>query len=149
MRPLFSPTPAEWLGHEGGGIHKAIQGDAMSGGSTRSMTFQAKPPEVFSALQEAARRTGFQYLSGDVSTGTAMFTSGRFLLGFGEKVTARMEAGSARDRSGDAVLGSEVRGRRLVGPARSGCRPSVRGVERASSARRIGDGSSNVSIAEN
>ena len=53
------------------------------------MTFQAKPPEVFSALLEAARRTGFQYLSGDVSTGTAVFTSGRFLLMFGEKVTAR------------------------------------------------------------
>ena len=63
----------------------------MSGSSTRSMTFQAEPPEVFSALQEAARRTGFKYLSGDVSTGTAMFTSGKFLLGFGERVTARME----------------------------------------------------------
>jgi len=69
----------------------AIQGDAMSDGSTRSMTFQAEPPEVFSALQEAARRTGFQYLSGDVTNGTAVFSSGRFLLGFGEKVTARME----------------------------------------------------------
>ena len=55
------------------------------------MSFQAEPPEVFSALQEAARRTGFQYLSGDVSDGTAVFSSGRFLLGFGEKVTARME----------------------------------------------------------
>ena len=55
------------------------------------MTFQAKPPEVFSALLEAAGRTGLQYLSGDVSTGTAVFTSGRFLLGFGERVTARME----------------------------------------------------------
>ena len=53
------------------------------------MTFQATPPEVFSALLEAARRTGFQYLSGDVGTGTAMFTSGRFLLMFGEKLTAR------------------------------------------------------------
>ena len=73
------------------GIHEAIQGDAMSGGSTRSMTFQAKPPEVFSALREAARRTGLQYLSGDVSNGTAVFSSGRFLLGFGEKVTARMK----------------------------------------------------------
>ena len=83
--------PAQWLGHEGGGIHKANQGDAMSDGSTRSMTFQAEPPEVFSALQEAARRTGFQYLSGDVTNGTAVFSSGRFLLGFGEKVTARME----------------------------------------------------------
>jgi hypothetical protein len=63
----------------------------MSGSGTRSMTFQATPPEVFSALLEAARRTGLQYLSGDVSTGTAIFTSGRFLLGFGEKVTARMK----------------------------------------------------------
>ena len=61
----------------------------MSGDSTRSMTFQATPPEVFSALLEAARRTGFQYLSGDVGAGTAMFTSGRFLLMFGEKLTAR------------------------------------------------------------
>jgi hypothetical protein len=58
--------------------------------STRSMTFQATPPEVFSALREAARRTGFQYLSGDVSTGTVVFTSGRFLLAAGEKVTARI-----------------------------------------------------------
>ena len=62
----------------------------MSGDSTRSTTFQAKPPEVFSALLEAAERTGFQYLSGDVSIGTAVFTSGRFLLSFGERVTARM-----------------------------------------------------------
>jgi hypothetical protein len=54
------------------------------------MTFQATPPEVFSALQEAARRTGLQFLSGDVGAGTVVFTSGRFLLGFGEKVTARM-----------------------------------------------------------
>ena len=63
----------------------------MSGSSTRSMTFQATPPEVFSALQEAARRTGLLYLSGDVNNGIAIFTSGRFLLGFGEKVTARMQ----------------------------------------------------------
>jgi hypothetical protein len=53
------------------------------------MTFQAKPPQVFSALQEAARRTGFRYLAGDVSTGTAMFTSGKYLLMVGEKVNAR------------------------------------------------------------
>ena len=53
------------------------------------MTFQATSSEVYSALLEAARRTGFQYLSGDVRTGTAMFTSGRLLLMFGEKVTAR------------------------------------------------------------
>jgi len=55
------------------------------------MTFQATPPEVYSALLEAARRTGFQHLSGDVGTGTAMFTSGKLLLMFGEKVTARWE----------------------------------------------------------
>ena len=53
------------------------------------MTLQGTPSEVYSALMEAARRTGFQYLSGDVRTGTAMFTSGKLLLMFGEKVTAR------------------------------------------------------------
>ena len=63
----------------------------MSGESSRSLTFRARPSDVFAALQEAARRTGFQYLSGDVSTGTAMFTSGRFLLALGEKVQARLE----------------------------------------------------------
>ena len=91
---LVLATLAEWLGHEGGRYSEAIQGGDMSGSSTRSMTFQAKPPEVFSALREAARRTGFQFLSGDVSTGTAVFTSGRFLLGFGEKVTARWKQGA-------------------------------------------------------
>jgi hypothetical protein len=54
------------------------------------MTFQATPPEVFAALQEAARQSGLQFLSGDASAGTAVFSSGRLLLGFGEKVTARM-----------------------------------------------------------
>ena len=63
----------------------------MSGSSTQSLTFQATPPEVFSAPLEAARRTGLQYLSGDVSNGTAIFTSGRFMLGIGEKVTVRMQ----------------------------------------------------------
>jgi hypothetical protein len=53
------------------------------------MTFQAKPPQVFTALQEAARHTGFRYLSGDVSSGTAMFTSGKYLLMVGEKVNVR------------------------------------------------------------
>ena len=52
------------------------------------MTFHVKPPQVFTALQEAARRTGFRYLSGDVSTGTAMFTTGKYLLGIGDKVNA-------------------------------------------------------------
>lgn len=63
----------------------------MSGSTTRSMTFQATPPEAFSALREAARRTGFQYLSGDAITGTTVFSSGRMLLGMGEKVTARIQ----------------------------------------------------------
>jgi hypothetical protein len=83
---------ATWLGHEGATVSlRRSRSDEMSGSSTRSMTFQATPAEVFSALQEAARRTGLLYLSGDVSNGIAIFTSGRFLLGFGEKVTARMK----------------------------------------------------------
>jgi hypothetical protein len=53
------------------------------------MTFQARPSDVFAALLEAAQRTGFRYLAGDVSKGTAMFTSGRHLLMVGEKVSAR------------------------------------------------------------
>ena len=53
------------------------------------MTFQARPSDVFAALLEAAQRTGFRYLAGDVSMGTAMFTSGRHLLMAGEKVNAR------------------------------------------------------------
>jgi hypothetical protein len=61
----------------------------MSGDNAQPMTFQAKPEEVFPALLEAARRTGFQYLAGDVSTGSAVFTSGRHLLMFGEKITVR------------------------------------------------------------
>jgi hypothetical protein len=61
----------------------------VSGEGSRSMTFQARPSDVFAALLEAAQRTGFQYLSGDASTGTAMFTSGKFLLMFGEKVNAQ------------------------------------------------------------
>ncbi len=57
------------------------------------MTFQATPAEVFSALTKAARRTGLQYLSGDVRAGTAMFTSGRSLLMVGEKVTVLWKQG--------------------------------------------------------
>ena len=53
------------------------------------MTLQARPSDLFAALQEAAQRTGFRYLAGDVSTGTAIFTSGRHLLMVGEKVSAR------------------------------------------------------------
>ena len=53
------------------------------------VTFQARPTDVFAALLEAAKRTGFQYLAGDVSMGRAMFTSGRHLLMAGEKVNAQ------------------------------------------------------------
>ena len=53
------------------------------------MTFQATSPDVVAALREAARRSGFRYLSEDAGTGTAILTSARFLLMFGEKVNAR------------------------------------------------------------
>jgi hypothetical protein len=79
----------------------------MSGGSTRSMTFRAKQPEVFAALQEAARRTGFQFLSGDAGSGTAVFTAGRFVLGSGEKVTARMRQGPSG--TVEVTLSSDLR----------------------------------------
>jgi hypothetical protein len=84
----------------------------MSGDSTRSMTFQATPPEVYSALLEAAQRTGFQYLSGDVRTGTAMFTSGKFLLMLGDKITARWEQvapGTVRVTLSPAAFGIGLR----------------------------------------
>ena len=92
------------------------------------MAFQARPSDVFAALLEAARRTGFQYLSGDVSTGTAMFTSGRLLLAVGEKVSAQWEevapgtiqvtissakfgiAGSSRRRPGVDRMSDELSG---------------------------------------
>ena len=86
------------------------------------MTFQAKQPEVFAALQEAARRTRFQFLSGDVSTGTVVFTSGRFLLGYGEKVTARMtQVGPETVQvtlSSDSKFGVGRSGRRGLGADR-------------------------------
>ena len=62
----------------------------MSGGSTRSMTFQATPAEAFAALRQAADRTGLQYLSGDGATGTYVYTSGMTVLAFGDKVTVRI-----------------------------------------------------------
>ena len=62
----------------------------MSPHSTRSVIVRASRPEVFSALLEAARRTGFQFLSSDASAGTASFTSARIMLNFGEKVSVRM-----------------------------------------------------------
>ena len=84
------------------------------------MTFQATPQEVFSALLEAARRTGFQYLSGDVGTGTAMFTSGRFLLMFGEKLTARwtqVAPGTVQVTLSPASFGVAGRSRPSGGPS--------------------------------
>ena len=92
----------------------------MSGDGTRSMTFQATPPEVFSALLEAARRTGFQYLSGDAGTGTAMFTSGRFLLMFGGKVMARwtqVAPGTVQVTLSPASFGVASRSRPSGGPS--------------------------------
>ena len=82
------------------------------------MTFQARPSDVFAALLEAARRTGFQYLTGDVSTGTVMFTSGRFLLVVGEKVTAHFEEvapGTIQVTMSTAKFGIAGSGRRRPG----------------------------------
>jgi len=62
----------------------------MSPHSTRSLTVRASRPELFSALRVAARRTGFQLLSSDATAGTAVFTSARVMLDFGEKVSTRM-----------------------------------------------------------
>lgn len=62
----------------------------MSGDGTRSMRFQAQPPDTFAALQEAARRNGLRYLSGDPEQGIAMFSAGFTVMTFGEKVTARI-----------------------------------------------------------
>ena len=82
------------------------------------MTFQARPSDVFAALLEAARRTGFQYLTGDVSTGTVMFTSGRFLLMVGEKVHAQCEEvapGTIQVTMSTAKFGIAGSGRRRPG----------------------------------
>ncbi|WP_457192311.1 hypothetical protein [Nocardioides sp. P5_E3] len=82
------------------------------------MTFQARPSDVFAALLEAARRTGFQYLTGDVSTGTVMFTSGRFLLVVGEKVNAQFEEvapGTIQVTMSTAKFGIAGSGRRRPG----------------------------------
>lgn len=90
----------------------------MGGESSRSTTFQARHTDVFPALLEAARRTGFQYLSGDVSTGTAMFTSGRTLLAIGEKVAVRWEEvapGTIRVTMSTAQFGIAGPGRRSPG----------------------------------
>ena len=90
----------------------------MSAESARSMTFQATPSDVYAALLEAARRAGFQLLSGDVSTGTAMFTSGRFLLAVGEKVNARWSEvgpGTVQVTMSTAKFGIAGSGRRARG----------------------------------
>jgi len=54
------------------------------------MTFRASTGEAITALEEAARRTGMQHLAADPTTGVLVFTAGRMLLAFGEKVTARI-----------------------------------------------------------
>ena len=64
-----------------------------------------------------------RYLAGDVSMGRAMFTSGTPPDGRREGQRP-VDAGSARDRSGDTDPG-EIR-RRLVEPPRFRCGPSVR-----------------------
>ncbi len=99
----------------------------MSAGNTRSMTFRASSAEAVGALEEAARRSGMQHLSSDAATGIFVFTAGRMVLSFGEKVTAQIRElspgavqvtlssnlqfglgnfgrnGAARDRMGDAL----------------------------------------------
>jgi hypothetical protein len=62
----------------------------MSASGDTSMTFMASTGEAIRALEEAARRTGMQHLSADAATGVLVFTAGRMLLAFGEKVTARI-----------------------------------------------------------
>jgi hypothetical protein len=99
----------------------------MSARDTRSMTFRATSGEAVTALEEAARRVGMQHLSSDAATGIFVFTAGRMVLSFGEKVTARIREvtpgtvqvtlssslqfglgnigrdGGSRDRMGDAL----------------------------------------------
>jgi hypothetical protein len=54
------------------------------------MSFRASTREAITALEEAARRSGLQHLSADPVKGVVVFTSGRLVLAFGEKVTARI-----------------------------------------------------------
>jgi hypothetical protein len=54
------------------------------------MTFRASRGQAMTALEEAARRAGMQHLSADRETGVMVFTAGRVVLAFGEKVTARI-----------------------------------------------------------
>ena len=91
------------------------------------MTFLASGGEAVTALEEAARRAGMQHLSSNAATGVFVFTAGRMVLAFGEKVTARIRevapgtvqvtlssnlqfglgnvgrTGASRDRMGDAL----------------------------------------------
>ncbi|GAB3065506.1 hypothetical protein GCM10027053_30800 [Intrasporangium mesophilum] len=62
----------------------------MSATGEWSMSFGASTGEAANALQEAARRTGMQHLSADPANGIQVFTAGRMVLAFGEKVTARI-----------------------------------------------------------
>jgi hypothetical protein len=62
----------------------------MNARGDRSMTFMASTAEAITALEEAARRARMQHLSADPATGVLVFTAGRMLLAFGEKVTARI-----------------------------------------------------------
>ena len=62
----------------------------MSASGQRSMTFQASTGEAVTALEEAARRSGMQHLSVDLATGVRVYTAGRTVLAFGEKVTAHI-----------------------------------------------------------
>ena len=54
------------------------------------MTFLASSREDIAGLEKAARRTGLQHLSADRASGVLVFTAGRTVLAFGEKVTARI-----------------------------------------------------------
>ena len=63
----------------------------MSATGDWSMTFLASTGEAVTALEEAARRSGMQHLSADPATGVFVFTAGRMVLAFGEKVTARIQ----------------------------------------------------------
>jgi hypothetical protein len=60
----------------------------MSERGETSMSFRASTAEAVAALEEAARRTGMQHLSADPAAGILVFTAGRTVLAFGEKVTA-------------------------------------------------------------
>lgn len=62
----------------------------MNARNTTSMTFRATRGEAVSALAEAARRAGMQHLSSDAATGIFVYTAGRMVLSFGEKVTVQI-----------------------------------------------------------